>query len=167
MDLVSAELSARTLVVAIDPGKVSNRVLLATGEKGLIADPVSLPSSRVGIERLCGMVEDQAAPETVIAIEATGSLHLPWAAELERRFPGSLRMFAPSETHAARSQLGSRRFKDDDRDCASLVSLARQGRGRPAREGLLEALLDAVRHRRRLVGQAKVARQHLHHQLDD
>lgn len=166
MDLVSAELPARTLVVAIDPGKVSNRVLLADGERGLIAKPVSLPSGREGIERLCGMVEDARAPEAVIALEATGSLHLPWAAELERRYPGSLRLFAPSETVAARSQLGTRRFKDDDRDCAALVSLARQGRGRAAREGILVALLDAVRHRRRLVGQAKVARQHLHHQLN-
>lgn len=166
MDLVSAELPARTLVVAVDPGKVSNRVLLASGERGLIADPVSLPSGREGIERLCRMVDDAAAPATVIALEATGSLHQAWAAELERRFPGSLRLFAPSETTAARTQLGSRRFKDDDRDCAALVSLARQGRGRPHREGIHEALLDAVRHRRRLVMQAKVARQHLHHQLN-
>jgi hypothetical protein len=35
VDLVSAELPAKTLVVAIDPGKVIHRVLLATGEKGL------------------------------------------------------------------------------------------------------------------------------------
>jgi transposase len=165
MDLVSAALPAKTLVVAIDPGKVSNRVLLANGE-GLLAEPTSLPSDREGIERLSRMIERAKAPEAVIALEATGSLHLPWTAELERRFPGSLRLFAPSETAAARSQLGSRRFKDDDRDCAALVSLVRQGRGRPAREGTHEALLDAVRHRRRLVGQAKVARQHLHHQLN-
>jgi transposase len=77
-----------------------------------------------------------------------------------------LRIFAPSETQAARTGLGSRRFKDDDRDCAALVSLARQGRGRPARVGTLDALLDAVRHRRRLVAQCKVTRQHLHHQLN-
>jgi transposase len=166
VDLVSAELPATTLVVAIDPGKVSNRILLASGERGLIADPVSLAVGREGIERLCRMVEDSGAGETVIALEATGSLHLAWAAELERRFPGSLRLFAPSETQAARTQLGSRRVKDDDRDCAALFSLARQGRGRPAREGILEALLDAVRHRRRLVAQRRVARQHLHHQLN-
>jgi len=102
----------------------------------------------------------------VVAIEASGSLHLAWAAEVERRLPGALRLFAPSETQAARTQLGSRRFKDDDRDCAALVSLARQGRGRPVRAGTLEALLDAVRHRRRLVGQRRVLRQHLHHQLN-
>lgn len=166
MDLVHAELPARTLVVAIDPGKVTHRVLLADGERGLIGEPVSLPTLREGIERLCELIESQAAPETVIAIEATGSLHLPWVAELERRLPGSTRLFAPSETHAARTQLGSRRFKDDDRDCAALVSLARQGRGRLVQGGTLEALLDAVRHRRRLIAQRKVARQHLHHQLN-
>jgi hypothetical protein len=116
MDLVSAELPAKTLVVAIDPGKATNRVLLADGERGLIGEPVSLPTLREGIERLCALIEQEAAPETVIAIEATGSLHLPWVAELERRLPGSTRLFAPSETQAARTQLGSRRFKDDDRD---------------------------------------------------
>jgi transposase len=166
VDLVSAELPARTLVVAIDPGKVSNRVILASGERGLIGEPVSLPVQREGIERLCRMIEASGTSERVIALEATGSLHLAWARELERRFPGALRVFAPSETQAARTQLGSRRFKDDDRDCAALVSLARQGRGRPARVGIAEALLDAVRHRRRLVAQAKVCRQHLHHQLN-
>lgn len=166
MDLVSAELPARTLVVAIDPGKASNRVLLADGERGLIGEPVSLSTLREGVDRLCELIDSQAAPETVIAIEATGSLHLPWVAELERRLPGSTRLFAPSETQAARTQLGSRRFKDDDRDCAALISLARQGRGRPVQDGTLDALLDAVRHRRRLIAQRKVARQHLHHQLN-
>jgi transposase len=166
VDLVSAELPAKTLVVGIDPGKATNRVLLATGEKGMLGEPVSLSTQREGVERLCALIAEAGPPQTVIAIEATGSLHLPWAAELERRLPGSLRLFAPSETQAARTQLGSRRFKDDDRDCAALVSLARQGRGRPARVGSLDALLDAVRHRRRLIAQCKVARQHLHHQLN-
>lgn len=166
MDLLSAELPARTLVVAVDPGKVTSRVVLATGERGLIGEPVSLSVQRNGIEELLGLIGSAGAPETVIAIEATGSLHQSWTAELERRLPGSLRLFAPSETHAARTQLGSRRFKDDDRDCAALVSLARQGRGRKAGEGILEALLDAVRHRRRLIGLRKVTRQHLHHQLN-
>jgi Transposase len=158
--------SRKDVGVGIDPGKATNRVLLATGEKGLIGEPISLPTQREGIDRLCTLIEKVATPETVIAIEATGSLHVSWAAELERRLPGSLRLFAPSETQAARTQLGSRRFKDDDRDCAALVSLARQGRGRPARVGALDALLDAVRHRRRLIAPQKVARQHLHHQLN-
>jgi hypothetical protein len=166
VDLLSVELSAKTLVVAIDPGKVLHRVLLADGEQGLIGEPVSLPVQREGIDRLCGLIDSTTATETVIAIEASGSLHVPWASELERRLPGALRLFAPSETQAARTQFGSRRFKDDDRDCAALVSLARQGRGRPARAGINEALLDAVRHRRRLISQRKVARQHLHHQLN-
>ena len=38
-----------------------------------------------------------------------------------------MRVFAPSETKAARTQLGSGRFKTDDRDCAALTYLARQG----------------------------------------
>jgi transposase len=166
MDLVRAELPARTLVVAIDPGKAKHRVLLADGERGLLEEPVSLSTQREGIERLCEMIARADAPETVIAIEATGSLHLPWVGELERRLPGQTRLFAPSETQAARTQLGSRRFKDDDRDCAALISLARQGRGRPVQGGTFDALLDAVRHRRRLIAGRIVARQHLHHQLN-
>ena len=65
MDLVSAELPARTLVVAIDPGKVSNRVVLANGEQGLIGEPVSLSVQRDGDqhERRDGPVFEW--PETV------------------------------------------------------------------------------------------------------
>ena len=85
----------------------------------------------------------------VIAIEATGSLHRAWSAELERRYPGAVRLFAPSETKAARTQLGSGRFKTDDRDCAALTYLARQGAGRRwSEEADVEALRAVVRHRR-------------------
>lgn len=48
MDLVTAELPARTLVVAIDPGKATNRVLLADGKRGMIGGPVSLSTLREG-----------------------------------------------------------------------------------------------------------------------
>ena len=67
---------------------------------------------------------------TLIAIEATGSLHRAWASELERRHPGGVRLFAPpSKTKAGETQLGSGRFKTDDRDCAALTYLAGQGAG--------------------------------------
>jgi len=68
VDLVSAELPARTLVVGIDPGKATNRVLLATGEKGMLGEPLSLSTQREGVDRLCELVEAVAAPQTVIAI---------------------------------------------------------------------------------------------------
>jgi hypothetical protein len=74
-------------------------------------------------------------------VEATGRLHHAWVAELERRWPGSVRLFAPSETQAARVQLGSRRYKTDDRDCAALVWLVRQGAGRPVAHNGVEALV--------------------------
>ena len=80
-----------------------------------------------GLTRLIGVAGGADRP--VIAVEATGSLHHAWVAELERRFAGSLRLFAPSETQAARTGLGSRRTKTDDRDCAALITLARQGPG--------------------------------------
>ena len=86
--------------------------------------------------------------------------------EIERRWPGSLRLFAPSETTAARSQLGARRFKTDDRDCAALVWLLRQGAGRPAEPDTVAALLGAVRHRRQLVDARRSLQQRLHDQLN-
>lgn len=157
------ELEGDRLVVAIDPGKVVHRVWLADRERGLLGEPVSLSTTRVGLEQLAAMVGDR---DPVVALEATGSLHRAWAAEVERRWPGSLRIFAPSETHAARAQLGARRFKTDDRDCAALVWLARQGAGRPAAASGAEALLAAARHRRQLVRALVPLRQRLHDQLN-
>src|SRR5919106_2156203 len=145
---------------------VSNRVWLTSGESGLIGAPVSLPVLREGIDSLAGPIEASgvAGPPT-IAVEATGRLHQAWVAALERRWPGSVRLFAPSETQAARAQLGSRRSKTDDRDCAALVWLVRQGAGRPATTDTVDALLGAVRHRRGLVADRKVLQQRLHDQL--
>ena len=166
-DLLLREICRDRLVVAIDPGKVSNRVWLTTGERGLIGEPVSLPVLRDGVDALARLIVSagvEGAP--VIGIEATGALHRAWAAEVERRWPGSLRLFAPSETQAARAQLGSRRFKTDDRDCAALVWLLRQGAGRVAAPSAVEALLGAVRHRRQLVDARRVAQQRLHDQLN-
>ena len=165
--LLHTELPAKTLVVAIDPGKVANRVWLTSGERGLIGEPISLPVLREGVdelERLIALSGVEGQP--IIGLEATGSLHTAWATELEHRFPGSLRLFAPSETQAARTQLGSRRMKTDDRDCAALVWLLRQGAGRPAADGALDALRATVRHRRGLVAQRRVLQQRLHDQLN-
>jgi hypothetical protein len=99
------EVSADRVIVAVDPGKAVNRVWVTTGA-GVVGEPVSLPTSRDGLERLGALVDGRGVP--VFAVEATGSLHRAWAAELERRWPGSLRLFAPSETQAARAQLGTR-----------------------------------------------------------
>lgn len=159
-------LDERTLVVAIDPGKVESRAWLSTGERGLVCEPVSLPTSRLGLAELERLVVGSDAGEPVIALEQTGSLHRAWQVALEDRWPGSLRVFAPSETQAARSQLGSRRVKTDDRDCAALTWLARQGAGRPALPSPVEALQGAVRHRRQLVAARRPLRQRLHDQLN-
>src|SRR4051794_26653803 len=116
------------------------------------------------MDHLATLVDGRAAP--LFAVEATGSLHRAWTAEVERRWPGSLRLFAPSQTQSARAQLGTRRFKTDDRDCAALVWLLRQGAGRSSAPSQVEALLGAVRHRRQLVDARRVAQQRLHDQLN-
>lgn len=156
------EVPAERVIVAIDPGKALNRVWV-TDRDGLVGEPLSLPTSRDGIDALERLVGSRDA---VFAIEATGSLHRAWMAELERRRPGSLRLFAPSETQAARAQLGTRRFKTDDRDCAALVWLARQGAGRTALDGEVDAMRAAVAHRRQLILALKPLRQRLHDQLN-
>ncbi len=131
-ELLLREIPGDRLIVAIDPGKVCNRVWLTTGERGLIGEPASLPVLREGVDALARLIASSGVDGApVIGIEATGALHRAWAAELERRWPGSLRLFAPSETTAARGQLGSRRFKTDDRDCAALVWLARRSDNAP------------------------------------
>jgi transposase len=166
VELLRQAVPATALVVAVDPGKVSNRVWLTSGERGLIGEPVSLPVLREGIDTLAGLIAASGvAGVPRIGVEATGRLHHAWVAELERRWPGSVRLFAPSETQAARTQLGSRRSKTDDRDCAALVWLVRQGAGRPAATDTVDALLGAVRHRRGLVADRKVLQQRLHDQL--
>src|SRR4051794_26338426 len=166
MGLLHEALPGSTLVVAIDPGKVSNRVWLSTGATGEVVPPLSLPVLRPGLEQLHRLVVDHTGlARPVFAIEATGGLHQAWMRELNQRFPGSVRIFAPSETAAARAQLGSRRFKTDDRDCAALTYLARQGQGRLVPDEVQDALTAAVRHRRGLLAEHKVAQQRLHDQL--
>lgn len=166
MPMLHAALEPSTVVVAVDPGKAVNRVWVSNGA-GLLEQPVSLPVSREGIIRLQQVLAAHQVGEAVIAIEATGSLHRAWARELERLYPGGVRLFAPSETKAARTQLGSGRFKTDDRDCAALTYLARQGAGRhQSGELAVDALRAAVRHRRGLVVDRKVAQQRLHDQLN-
>ena len=166
VSVLGVALDPATVVVAVDPGKVLNRVWVSDGT-GLLEKPASLPVSRTGIEALESLLAAHPGAGPVIAIESTGSLHRAWAVELERRHPGSIRLFAPSETKAARTQLGSGRFKTDDRDCAALTYLARQGAGRGHREeSAVEELRAAVRHRRGLVDDRKVAQQRLHAQLN-
>ncbi len=93
-----------------------------TDAAGLLVDPLTLPVLPSGIDELERLVALHAGEQgPVIAIEATGGLHRAWTQELNRRFPESVPLFAPSETAAARAQLGSRRFKTDDRDCAALT----------------------------------------------
>ncbi len=168
MSLLQTALEPSTLLVAVDPGKVAHRIWLSDGT-GLLAEPASMPVSRDGLAVLEQLVIQHGAghPDMVIAVEATGSVHRAWSAELDRRYPGAVRLFAPSETKAGRTQLGSGRFKTDDRDCAALTYLARQGGGRRWRgEVEIDALRAVVRHRHGLVDDRRVIRQRLHDQLN-
>jgi transposase len=165
--LLQKSLPVSTLVVAIDPGKAQNRIWLTRDDPELVVEPFTLAVLRAGLEQLDTLVRRHAPNgSAVFAVEATGGLHRAWVGDLSVRFPGCVRLFAPSETAAARSQLGSRRFKTDDRDCAALTYLARQGHGRTVPDGDHQGLLDAVRHRRGLVTERKIAQQRLHDQVN-
>jgi transposase len=165
--LLRREVPASSLVVAVDPGKAFNRVWLTSGERGLIGEAVTLPVLRDGVDELERLIAASGVVgPPVIGLEATGALHRAWAAEIERRWPGSLRLFAPSETTAARGQLGSRRYKTDDRDCAAMVWLLRQGAGRLAEPQIVESMVGTVGHRRQLVDARRVLQQRLHDQLN-
>jgi hypothetical protein len=97
MSMLKVALDPATVVVAVDPGKVSNRVWVSNGD-GLLEQPVSVPVSCAGVEQVERMLSAHPSlMAPVIAVEATGSLHRAFVADLERRRPGSTRLFAPSE----------------------------------------------------------------------
>jgi hypothetical protein len=101
VELLHAPLASSALVVAIDPGKVTHRVWVTSAEQGL-RQAMSLPVLRDGLETLTRMITATRIPgPPVIAVEATGGLHQAWVTELERRYPGSVRLFAPSQTQVA------------------------------------------------------------------
>jgi hypothetical protein len=54
VELLRQAVAMSALVVAVDPGKVSNRVWLTSGERGLIGEPVSLPVLGEGVEPSAG-----------------------------------------------------------------------------------------------------------------
>jgi len=74
MSMLEVALDPATVIVAVDPGKVLNRVWVSNGT-GLLTQPVSLPVSREGVGLLEHLLAERADGEPVIAVEATGDLH--------------------------------------------------------------------------------------------
>jgi hypothetical protein len=74
--LLREALPASTLVIAIDPGKVSNRVWLSTGEAGEVVPPLSLPVLRPGLEQLHRR-EGSGVVDTMRTSGETGAAHWP------------------------------------------------------------------------------------------
>ena len=87
MSVLKAPLDPATVVVAVDPGKVVNRVWVSDG-RGWLESPVSVPVSCAGVEQLQRLLNAHpSVVAPVIAVEPTGSLHQAFVADLERRFP--------------------------------------------------------------------------------
>ena len=72
MSMLEVALDPATVIVAVDPGKVLNRVWVSNGV-GFVADPVSLPVARDGIARLERLLSEHGVVDPVIAIEATAA----------------------------------------------------------------------------------------------
>ena len=168
MSLLQAALEPSTLVVAVDPGKVANRVWLSDGS-GLLVEPVSMPVSRAGLAGVeapgvgsrrgtsgCGGRDRGDGQFAPCVVERVGTALSRCGAAV--RAVGDQGGADPA---------GSGRFKTDDRDCAALTYLARQGAGRRwVDEVEIDALRAVVRHRRGLVHDRKVIQQRLHDQLN-
>lgn len=71
MSLLEAALDPATVIVAVDPGKVSNRVWVSDGS-ALLTDPVSLPVAREGIRLLDRLLAEYAAVDPVICSRGGG-----------------------------------------------------------------------------------------------
>jgi hypothetical protein len=63
-----------SVLVVVDPGKVSSRVWLTRGERGLIGEPVSLPVLREGVDGLAGWAANRVPPH--ISTRWTNALRL-------------------------------------------------------------------------------------------
>ena len=63
VELLHQVVPATALVVAVDPGKVSNRVWLTSGERRLIGEPVWLPVLGEGADTLAELIATSGSPE--------------------------------------------------------------------------------------------------------
>ncbi len=59
--LLQEALPASTVIVAVGPGKVTNRVWVSSGASGLLHDPLSLPVLRSGLEQVSHLVQRHGA----------------------------------------------------------------------------------------------------------
>ena len=88
----------------------------------------------------------------MFALEATGALHRAWAARARAALAGVVAVVRAVGDAGGANQLGTRRFKTDDRDCAALVWLAAPGRRSPGRaDSASRRCWAAVSHRRQLI----------------
>ena len=158
------EAAADRVIVAIDPGKAVQPGV-GYDRDGLVGEPMSLPTSRVGVDRL-ESVGDRRTARRCSRWRRPGRCIERGRSSSSGAGRGRCGCSRRLRRRRRRTQLGTRRFKTDDRDCAALVWLARQGAGQPANDSAVDALRAAVSHRRQLVLALKPLRQRLHDQLN-
>lgn len=124
----------RTVLVGIDVGKSDALALIADGRGELLAEPITVELDQPGVASLEAAVAQarQARSATVvrIGVEACGHYHRLLVHRLRSAGWDTVDL-SPAKVHAARSQMGYRRLKSDQRDAAAMIEMLIRGGGRP------------------------------------
>lgn len=145
---------ARTLLVGVDVGKFDALALVADGRGELLAEPVAFGLDEPGVEALEAAVSQarlmRSATLVRFGVEACGHYHRLLVHRLRAAGWDTVDL-SPAQVHAARSQMGCRRLKSDQRDAAAMIELLIRGAGRHggADEGAMAQLQAWVAHRNR------------------
>jgi transposase len=145
---------ARTVLAGIDVGKFEALALIADGRGELLAEPCLFRLDEPGVRSFEGVVDGACAARSAtlvrLGVEACGHYHRLLVHRLRAAGWDTVDL-SPAQVHAARSQMGYRRLKTDQRDAAAMIEVLIRGGGR-ADTGSHEAMAQLqawVAHRHR------------------
>lgn len=145
---------AHSVLAGIDVGKFEALALIADGRGELLAEPVVFGLDEPGVRTLEAAVDRACAARSArlvrFGVEACGHYHRLLVHRLRSAGWDTVDL-SPAQVHAARSQMGYRRLKSDQRDAAAMIELLVRGAGR-AGGSSLEAMAQLqawVAHRHR------------------
>lgn len=145
---------AHTILAGIDVGKFEALVLIADGRGELLAGPLVFGLDGPGVRVFESAVEQACAARSAtlvrFGVEACGHYHRLLVHRLRSAGWDTVDL-SPAQVHAARSQMGCRRLKSDERDAGAMIELLTRGAGRTAAAGddALPQLQAWVAHRHR------------------
>jgi transposase len=145
---------AQTVLVGVDVGKFDALALIADARGELLAEPVGFGLDEPGVEALEAAVRlacsVRSATLVRFGVEACGHYHRLLVHRLRAAGWDTVDL-SPAQVHAARSQMGYRRLKSDQRDAAAMIELLIRGAGRHSGldDGAMSRLQAWVAHRNR------------------